>query len=187
MEQIMKWWKNKSYSYWLRVVHRDLGFLMVGVCLIYGISGMLLNHMNGKDPSFHTTEATLNWAPDMSDTELEQTWDATQGLPTLKRVIRADEENIRLMLDGGVGMYNTVSGTVDYEVHKKRPVIYWFNRLHYNRVEGWNLMGDFFAVSLIFFALSGMWMVKGKHGLKGRGKWYLLIGILIPIAYILLS
>ena len=183
----MKWWKNKSFSYWLRVIHRDLGFLMVGVSLIYGVSGMLLNHMNGKDPSFQTTEATLTWKAGMDKEALTETWNATEGLPTLKRVFPVDEENIRLMLDGGVGIYNSGNGTLDYEVHKKRPVVYWFNRLHYNRVEGWNIMGDFFAISLIFFALSGMWMVKGKNGLKGRGKWYLLVGILIPPAYILLS
>ena len=39
---------NKSLSYWLRVIHRDLGFLMVGLCLVYGVSGFLLNHMDGK-------------------------------------------------------------------------------------------------------------------------------------------
>ena len=46
---------NKSLSYWLRVIHRDLGFLMVGLCLVYGVSGFLLNHMDGKDPAFKTT------------------------------------------------------------------------------------------------------------------------------------
>lgn len=70
---------------------------------------------------------------------------------------------------------------------KKRPVVYWFNRLHYNRIQGWNLMGDFFAVSLVFFAVSGLFMVKGKNGLAGRGKWLLLAGILIPLGYIWLA
>ena len=106
----MKWWKNKSFSYWLRVIHRDLGFLMVGVSLIYGVSGMLLNHMNGKDPSFQTTEATLTWKAGMDKEALTETWNATEGLPTLKRVFPVDEENIRLMLDGGVGIYNSGNG-----------------------------------------------------------------------------
>ena len=50
-------WRNKSLSYWLRVLHRDLGYLMVGACLIYAVSGILLKHMNGKDPAFRTTAA----------------------------------------------------------------------------------------------------------------------------------
>jgi hypothetical protein len=48
-------------------------------------------------------------------------------------------------------------------------------------------MGDFFAVSLVFFAVSGLFMVKGKNGLAGRGKWLLLAGILIPLGYIWLA
>jgi hypothetical protein len=48
-------------------------------------------------------------------------------------------------------------------------------------------MGDLFAVSLIFFAVSGLLMVKGKNGIAGRGKWYLIVGIIIPILYIILS
>ena len=50
---------NKSLSYWLRVIHRDLGFLMVGLCLVYGVSGFLLNHMDGKDPAFKTTDTKV--------------------------------------------------------------------------------------------------------------------------------
>ena len=91
------------------------------------------------------------------------------------------------MLEGGVGVYNSVTGVTEYEVHVKRPVIYWFNRLHYNRVNGWNVMGDFFAVSLVFFALSGLFMMKGKNGIAGRGKWFLLIGLLIPVLYVVFS
>ena len=68
-----------------------------------------------------------------------------------------------------------------------KPIAYWVNRFHYNRVKGWIPMADIFAGSLIFLAISGLFMVKGKHGIAKRGKWYLLIGILIPILYILLG
>jgi hypothetical protein len=30
-------------------------------------------------------------------------------------------------------------------------------------------------------------MVKGKHGIAGRGKWYVLLGLAIPIVYVLLA
>lgn len=123
----------------------------------------------------------------MNAEELSVEWSSKASLPVLKHVMPVDSENFRLMLDGGIGVYHAVSGITDYEVHHKRPVVYWFNRLHYNRIKGWNVMGDFFAFSLIFFALSGMFMVKGKNGLAGRGKWLLVSGILIPVLYILFS
>lgn len=180
-------WRNKSLSYWLRVLHRDLGYLMVGVCLIYAVSGILLNHMNGKDPAFHTLEATVQLEKGLPAEELLKAWNLQGGLPPAKQVLPIDENHHRLMLEGGVGVYDAANGRTDYEVHKKRQVVYWFNRLHYNRIRGWNFMGDFFAASLVFFAVSGLFMVKGKYGLTGRGKWWVLLGLLIPLGYIWLA
>jgi uncharacterized membrane protein YhdT len=48
-------------------------------------------------------------------------------------------------------------------------------------------MADFFAASLIFLALSGLFIVKGKRGLAGSGKWYLIAGILAPVIYVILN
>lgn len=170
----------------LRVIHRDLGFLMVGISLVYGISGILLNHMNGKDPAFHTEAKKLQFPANMSDTELSAAWKADGSLPALKKILRIDESHSRLFLDGGIGIYNSDSGYLNYEKHTKRLLIYWINRLHYNKVKGWWPAADIFAVSLIVLAITGLFMVKGKRGLAGSGKWYLIIGILIPILFGLL-
>jgi hypothetical protein len=171
---------------WIRVIHRDLGFLMVGVCFVYGISGMMLNHMNGKDPAFHTVNEQLTVDKGLSATELKVAL-GDMSLPSVKRVLPVDDSNLRVMFDGGIGIYNSRTGDMEYELYERRPFIYWVNKLHYNKLSHWNVMGDLFAISLIFFALSGLLMVKGKNGIAGRGKWYLIVGIIIPILYILLS
>lgn len=111
-------WRNKSLSYWLRVLHRDLGYLMVGACLIYAVSGILLNHMNGKDPAFRTTEAAVQLEKGMQAEELLAAWNRQEDLPPVKRVLSIDESHHRLMLEGGVGVYDAASGCVDYEVHE---------------------------------------------------------------------
>lgn len=172
---------------WLRVIHRDLGFLVVGISLVYGISGILLNHINGNDPAFRTEAGSLQLSSGLTQPELEKTWNAQKNLPPLKKILRIDETHFRLMLDGGVGVYSSSDGHLDYEKHKKRAFIYWIDRLHYNKVKHWSPVADFFAVSLIFLALSGLFIVKGKHGIAGRGKWYLLAGLLVPVVYVLLS
>ncbi len=171
---------------WLRIVHRDLGFLMVGVSIIYGVSGMIVNHMGETDPAFRTIEESILIDKNLMQSELMTEFES-RNLPLVKRVAPIDDEHMRVMLDGGVGVYNSATGELVYEQHQKRPIVYWFNRLHYNRVKGWNFMGDLFAGSLIFFALSGIFMVRGKVGVAGRGKWYLLAGLIIPLLYILLS
>lgn len=177
---------SNKISRWLRFIHRDLGFLMVGVCLVYAISGFLLNHMDGKDPAFKTIEETLQLDKSLSNEELSVLW-SDKKLPEIKRIMAIDDTHYRLMLSGGIGVYNSATGIVDYELHKKNEFVYWINKLHYNKVKGWSVMADFFAISLIFFALSGLFIVKGKHGLSGRGKWYLITGLLIPVIYIIVS
>ncbi len=175
---------KQSAMRWLRVIHRDLGFLMVGVSMIYGISGMILNHIGKHDPAFKTEEYSIVVERNLrTNAELSAMCEAND-MPALKRALAIDEDHIQLMLEGGVGVYNLRNGEVDYETHRRNDFVYWINRLHYNRVGGWNVMGDFFAASLIFFALSGLFMVRGSKGIMGRGKWYLLVGLLIPILYI---
>ncbi|MDR2805464.1 MAG: PepSY-associated TM helix domain-containing protein [Dysgonamonadaceae bacterium] len=167
----------------LRAIHRDLGFLVVGVSLVYGISGIFLNHLGEKDPAFRTEEKTLQLPAYLSETELSTTWSAGKNLPPLKRILRIDEDHLRLFLDGGAGVYNSANGQLDYETHKKNVLIYWINRLHYNKVKGWSPIADFFAVSLILLAITGLFLVKGKKSLSGSGKWFLLAGILIPVLF----
>jgi len=171
-----------------RVIHRDLGFLVVGISLVYGISGILLNHTESanKDFAFHTEKKTIQLPVNLGENELSATWKANKDFPDLKRIIRIDEEHSRLFLEGGVGVYNSANGLLDYELYQKRLLIYWINRLHYNKVKGWTWVADGFAGSLILLAITGLFMVKGKRGLAGSGKWYLIIGILIPILFGLL-
>lgn len=183
----MKFFSNNKLLKKLRSWHRDLGFLMVGICFVYAISGILLNHMGEKDPAFKTEEKSLQLEPRLSREELMTSWNHRKDLPAAKKVLPVDEDHSRLMLEGGIGIYNSQTGKVDYEKHTKREFIYWINRLHYNKIRGWNIMADFFAASLIFFSVSGLLIVRGKRGISGRGKWFLLLGLLIPVIYAFLA
>ncbi|MBK3515776.1 PepSY-associated TM helix domain-containing protein [Carboxylicivirga marina] len=177
-------WSSKTARKWLRIIHRDLGFVMVGITIIYGISGYLLNHMDGTDPSYETIEGTIQLEVNLNKTEIEKAWDEVDDVAKIKRILPIDDEHYRLMLDGGIGVYEIISGKVVYEEHRKKPFIYYINKLHYNKVGGWTIMGDIFAFALIFFAVSGLFMNKGKKGLAGRGKWHLIIGLAIPVVYL---
>ena len=59
------------------------------------------------------------------------------------------------------------------------------NRLHYNPNRYWTIFSDIFLASLVIIVLSGLIMVKGKHGLWGRGGIELIVGIAIPIVFII--
>ncbi|MDR2473502.1 MAG: PepSY-associated TM helix domain-containing protein [Tannerella sp.] len=173
---------------WLRIIHRDLGFLMVGISLVYGISGIYLNHLHGSnDPAFRTEEKMLTLPAAMTVGELEVDWSARTDVPKLKKIMPVDNAHYRLMLDGGIGVYSVADGRLDYEVYHKRFIVYWLNRLHYNKVKGWLSIADIFACSLIFLALSGIFIVRGKRGIVGSGKWWLMAGLAVPVIYVIIN
>lgn len=178
---------GKRLTRWLRVLHRDLGFLMVGLCLVYGLSGILLNHINAGDPAYKVIKGSKTLEPQLTEKELTAEWAKESSLPAIKRIFPPDEAQVRILAEGGTAQYNGTTGALEYEFYIKRPIIYFINKLHNNQIEGWTFVGDFFAVALMFFALSGMVMVKGKKGLAGSGKWYLLIGLLLPLIYLFFS
>jgi len=167
----------------LRIIHRDLGFFVVGFTLVYAVSGIILNHLGNKDPAFRTETKNIQLPANLTETELSAVWLEDRNLPALKRVMRMDQSRLRLFIDGGSGVYQVSTGSLSYERHQKRVLVYWINRLHYNKVKGWSPVADFFAGSLILLAITGLFIVKGKKGIAGSGKWYLLIGILIPILF----
>ena len=49
---------KRRWRGWLRAIHRDLGYLAVGLTVIYALSGLAINHIgtDGWDPNFHSYE-----------------------------------------------------------------------------------------------------------------------------------
>jgi protein-S-isoprenylcysteine O-methyltransferase Ste14 len=45
----------------------------------------------------------------------------------------------------------------------------------------WTWAADVYAVILAFLAISGLFVLKGKNGLSGRGKWLAGLGVVLPI------
>ena len=177
------WTDIMKFARLLRIIHRDLGFFVVGITFVYGISGIVLNHLGDSDPAFRTEKKTVQLISNLTETELSDIWHANEQFPPLKRIFRIDDNQMRLFLDAGTGIYNSLDGSVYYERHEKRILIFWMNRLHYNKVKGWTIVADFFAGAIMLLAITGLFIVKGKKGLAGSGKWYLITGILIPILY----
>jgi hypothetical protein len=62
------------------------------------------------------------------------------------------------------------------------------NWLHYNRgKKAWTYVADGFAVLLLYLAASGLFMLRGRKGLWGRGIVLVAIGASVPIIYVQLS
>jgi hypothetical protein len=59
------------------------------------------------------------------------------------------------------------------------------NFLHLNHPKGWwTWVADPYAVLLFLLALTGMFVLKGRQGLGGRGKWLVGLGLLAPLGFL---
>lgn len=181
----MKLWSKKNIRKWLRLIHRYLGYFFVGITFIYAISGIILNHKkNGEDPAYKTEYVNYQLASSLKPDQLMAYWKENLSDYLLNRII-PEGDNYNIYLKGGLGTYDPINGELKFEVYQKKQWVYFMNKLHYNSKRGWTLMADIFAIALLFFAFSGMFMVPGKKGIKGRGKWIIAIGIIIPFLFFL--
>lgn len=179
-----------SVRKWSRTLHRDLSYVFSGVLLVYAMSGFMLNHKNDFNSNYKIEQHRYTIA------ELPETVDDTYARSLLEQwgeadnftaVYDFDTESFKVFIRGGSSLLvNRNTGEAIYESIKKRPVISAINRLHYNPSRYWTWFSDIFLLSLVVIVLTGLVMVKGKHGLWGRGGIELLIGIAIPILFMVL-
>lgn len=185
----------KQLRKWSRTIHRDLSFFFSGVIIIYAISGFVLNHKKDFNSNYSIKTYEFN---------IEGSYPLSQEMFTKEKVIAIlepyneaknytkhyfpSDETMKVFLKGGSSMeVNLENGNALYEQLRKRPIISKFNWLHYNPNKWWTIFSDIFAFSLIVITLTGLIITRGKKGLWGRGGIELLIGIIIPLLFILLT
>jgi hypothetical protein len=78
------------------------------------------------------------------------------------------------------------SGEAYVEKLRRRPIFFESNYLHYNRPRAlWTWFSDFYAGGLVVLAITGLFILKGKNGIKGRGAWLTAIGLAIPLGFLI--
>ncbi len=178
-----------------RAIHRDLGYFFFGMCIIYGLSGIALNHIHHWNPNYiitkdhfeiNTPEEVILDQDELANFFLEQL-----EIDREYRNIRQIVNNMVIYFDrgrfdrGSVVNVDTQTGEGYIEVTKRRPVFYHVNVLHYNNPKKlWTWFSDLFAASLIAMAITGLFILKGKNSFKKRGVWLVIPGIIIPLLFL---
>jgi len=195
-------------------LHRDAGFLILGLTLAYAISGVAVNHKHHWDYNYSTRVERLEpGAPESlvgDEAERSTAWSAAERgklarerqellVQKLRAALgRRDEPRAafwrgpdRLSLffgeaDRDVLDYQPSTGKAEHAVRTERLLLRWLNLLHLNeRPRVWTWVADLFAVLLAFMAVSGMLLVKGRRGLWGRGGILALLGLVVPLLLLL--
>jgi hypothetical protein len=175
----------------LRGLHRDAGYLAVGLTVVYALSGLAVNHVADRDPSFDNYERTRKLAGPLSGSDAEvsrKVLDALKIRESPRDVYRSTPDTLDITFDKRALHVTLSQGSVLEQGQEPRFFLRAANYLHLNRgKKAWTYVADTYAVMLLFLALSGMFMIKGRQGLLGRGFVLVLIGAAVPITYVLLS
>ena len=182
----MKWRK------WIRIIHRDMGYIFFGMSIIYGLSGIALNHLQDWNPDYiiktrtiSVSNAALLRAASVS--ELKELLSDIDDELVYKSHYFPQSGFLKIFLSNGSLTINTASGEGRMELLKKRPVFREVNFLHYNKPKKlWTWFSDLFALGLILLAISGLFMIRGRKGITGRGAWLTSIGVIIPLIFLLI-
>jgi hypothetical protein len=172
---------------WNTNLHRDVGYISVAMILIYGVSGLAVNHLSDWNPNYIQKKEIVSIQPVVSadkDSIIAQVMDRL-GLQTRpENTFRPDPETIQLFYSGTTYSIDLPTGKVLIESNPKRFVLFEMNQLHLNASKGiWTYVADLFAIGLIFMGISGLFMLKGRFGITGRGKWFVLAGTAVPVFY----
>ena len=176
---------------WLRALHRDVGYLAVGLTLVYALSGLAVNHIEDWDPNFtHVKRSHQLTGPFPADEKAA----AAKVLRELgvtaqtQDVFRVSDSELEIVTEGVTYHVNPKTGAVNEEGQEPRFLLRAANWLHLNRgKKAWTYIADGYAIFLLFLASSGLFMIRGKKGLVGRGAILAALGAAVPIVYVVLS
>ncbi|MDX9789702.1 MAG: PepSY-associated TM helix domain-containing protein [Candidatus Kapaibacterium sp.] len=172
-------------------LHRDLGYFFVGMIIIYAVSGIAINHKNDWNPNYIIRNQDFGLGKKISKSEVDKNFiDEILMKAELSGEYKShyfpDQERLRIFVNGGNITLFLESGDFKVETILNRPVFKQMNFLHYNPGMIWTWFSDIFCLALIFLAISGLFILKGKFGLVWRGAILVSTGILIPLLLLLI-
>ena len=170
---------------WLRAIHRDIGYVAVGLTFIYALSGIAVNHItdwSDGDPSFKSYSSVHELGPVTSADEVL----AKLRIKTPPREVYDETpDQLEILFDKRTLHVTKSTGHVVDEGQEPRFILRVANWLHLNRgKKAWTYVADAYAGGLLFLAMSGMFMIAGKKGLLGRGAVLVGLGIAVPVLYV---
>ncbi|MEZ4329475.1 MAG: PepSY-associated TM helix domain-containing protein [Polyangiales bacterium] len=175
----------------VRSLHRDAGYLAVGLTLVYALSGLAVNHIGEWDPNFTELSRSVSLAElpehegDARDAAILAALDVTGPLDER---YEEGEGAFSLRVGEDVVYVDTQAGTARLEARRPRPLLRVANWLHLNRGKAaWTYFADAYAVGLLFLALSGLFMLPSRGPGIGRRGLLVGLGVLLPVLYVTLS
>lgn len=177
MEATLKPKGRKSINYYMRVLHRDAGFFIAGLIIIYALSGIVLIY---RDTEFFKSEVKTEkkLAPNLEPAKVGEALRIRDF-----KVTKTEGETIWFLS----GTYNTTTGVA---VYTSKDIIFPFNKfinlhkaLSKDPAHWFNIL---FGVLLLFMAISSFWMFKPENKNFRRGIYFAGAGVVFVIILLLI-
>lgn len=182
--------RRLSWRPLVRAFHRDLGYLLIGLTIVYAVSGLAVNHISDWDPSFKNVRRVrdLPLPVPRDDQALAALVRGRFELADTPEIVFSTPERVDLQQGARLFHVDPVSGRAVEDGRQPRAFLRVANWLHLNRgKKAWTFVADLYAAGLLILAISGLFMLPGRKGLLGRGGLLALLGAAVPILYVLLS
>ncbi len=179
----LKWRK------WNKAVHRDFGYLFLGMTIIYSVSGIAINHRDDWNPNYRIVQKDIQITP------MNVQPDKQKVLAILKKFDEAGNyknyyfpqpDMIKIFIEDGTVLINLKTGKGLLEKTVKRPILREVNYLHYNPIKYWTWFSDIYAGALILLGVTGILIPRESKSILKRGAWLTILGFIIPIIYLLI-
>ncbi len=173
-----------------KILHRDLGYIFFGMIIIYSVSGVVLNHRLPSGDASIVTKSVEFQVPPVTKAQTDNTYVIgllnKLGETKYKNYYFPASGSLIIYLDQGHISLDLETGSGRLTRFRRRPVLTEFNFLHYNKPKQlWTLFSDIFAVSLCIIAVTGLFILKGKNGIRKRGAVLVTAGIIVPLLFLI--
>lgn len=178
---------------WFRLnrdLHRDAGYVVCVLTALYAVSGLAVNHVDDWNPNYAIETGPAEVGPldvqDLGAAERQVVERLGLDPAEVRGRHHASPTELKVFLaDGGEVVVDPATGAGTMKRVSRRPFLFEANSLHLNRLKGvWTWVADAYAVVLLYLAVGGLFMLRGKTGFAGRGKWLVLAGALLPIGFL---
>jgi hypothetical protein len=175
----------------LRILHRDFGYFIVGMTVVYALSGIYLNHRHDFNPDYKIfiTDFQVQLPSEKAITadDVELALESVSEEVVYKKHYINSEGLIKVFIKNGEAIIDPETGKGTMQYLQRRPFIFSINMLHRATIGTiWKWTSDIMAVILIFVAVSGLFILKGKRGFNCWGWWFVVAGIVVPLFFALI-
>jgi len=160
-----------------RSIHRYLGFFLLGIMVVYALSGVILVFRSTNTFKVETVHHQVV-APGLEADALAE----ALGLRRLRGAVTAGDT---IRFEGGT--YSVRTGEADYSTWEYPVVIKQMTALHTKSTrDSVYALNLFFGLSLLFFSLSSLWMFRPQTRIFRQGMIAVVSGIVFTVVVLML-